>query len=600
MKILFSMRHLGSFRLYESAVRSLAERGHRIHIMAERRESLGWGRALEALLAQHPNVTWSWSVPFRPNLWFELGKTVPIWLDYLRYFDPRYDGTPKLRERAEERVPAALVKATQVIGVGPRGRRMLMAGLRLVERALPKRAELARSIGHYHPDVVLLTPLVNLGSSQLEVLRSARALGLKTALCVGSWDHLSSKALIRDMPDRILVWNETQKGEAVALHGVPSDRVVVTGAQCYDHWFDRRPARSRETFCRGAGLPPEPPFLLYVCSALFQGSPVEAEFVERWIRHLRASAVPALASAGILVRPHPARTHEWRAVDLSAYAHVSLYGSNPIDESAKDDYFDSLYHSAAVVGLNTSAFLEAGIVGRPVHTIMLPEFRENQEGTLHFHYLVNVGGGLLHVARSLDEHEAQLAASLATGAAPGHGNRRFVEVFIRPHGLEAPATPIFVAAVESMERVPAPHPERVPAWMYLLRAPLLAVALLVRLALGASDPSGDRTSQEIRRARIRERQRRRWLARRRKLEALRSRQRVETLRQRAEKRQQAALAREEHRKRRAVRLGEHERRKAEIRRDKERRKLEKLRLKRRARMKELLKQTLGLATRSHE
>jgi len=155
--------------------------------------------------------------------------------------------------------------------------------------------------------VVLLTPLVNLGSSQLEVLRSARALGLKTALCVGSWDHLSSKALIRDIPDRILVWNETQKAEAVTLHRVPADRVVVTGAQCYDQWFNRRPSRARDEFCEYVGLDPARPFILYVCSSLFKNTANEAAFVERWIQQVRSSADPMLREAGILIRPHPRR-----------------------------------------------------------------------------------------------------------------------------------------------------------------------------------------------------------------------------------------------------------------------------------------------------
>jgi hypothetical protein len=65
-----------------------------------------------------------------------------------------------------------------------------------------------------------------------------------------------------------------------------------------------------------------------------------------------------------------------------------VWGSNPIDEVARADYFDSIFHSAAVVGLNTSAFIEAGIVGRPVLTIVVPEFVENQHGTVHFDYLV--------------------------------------------------------------------------------------------------------------------------------------------------------------------------------------------------------------------
>ena len=77
---------------------------------------------------------------------------------------------------------------------------------------------------------------------------------------------------------------------------------------------------------------------------------------------------------------------------------------------SRADYFDSLYHAAAVVGLNTSALVEAAIVDRPVFTMLLPEFRENQEGTFHFHHLLTVGDGFLNVARSLDEHVAQLAA----------------------------------------------------------------------------------------------------------------------------------------------------------------------------------------------
>ena len=68
-----------------------------------------------------------------------------------------------------------------------------------------------------------------------------------------------------------------------------------------------------------------------------------------------------------------------------------LWGQNPVDPEAKTGYYNSLYHSAAIVGLNTSAFLEGAIVGRPVFATLLPEHHENQEGTIHFHYLLTVG-----------------------------------------------------------------------------------------------------------------------------------------------------------------------------------------------------------------
>ena len=142
---------------------------------------------------------------------------------------------------------------------------------------------------------------------------------------------------------------------------------------------------------------------------------------------------------------------------------MALYGSNPVDDASKDDYFESLFYCSAVVGLNTSAFLEGAIVGRPVHTILLPEFHENQEGVLHFHYLLSVGGGVLQAGRTLRgapcparRHRCGRSTSEPRPAAP------FVREFIRPHGLDVPATPVFCDAIEDLLRMPAPAPERTP------------------------------------------------------------------------------------------------------------------------------------------
>ena len=312
MKIFFSMRHLGMFRMYEPAIRELAARGHHIHLALGRGETLGWRPALDSLLADCPGITWSWLSPSSSAFWSELAKTIRLWADYLRYFEPQYDAAPKLKARAEERVPPRLVRFSNRPAFRHRRNRVrLLAILRMFERALPRVPEIEQQLREERPDLVLITPLVYLGSSQFEELRTALALGLRTAFCVGSWDHLSSKALIRDMPQRLIVWNETQKQEAVQLHGVPPNRVIVTGAQCYDQWFGRRPVRTRDEFCRRVGLPTDGPFILYVCSALFWGSPVEAKFVREWALRLRESAHAELRSAAVLIRPHPARMPEW-------------------------------------------------------------------------------------------------------------------------------------------------------------------------------------------------------------------------------------------------------------------------------------------------
>jgi hypothetical protein len=298
--------------------------------------------------------------------------------------------------------------------------------------------------------LVVITPLVGVvASSQLDLLRSVRARRIPSAVCVWSWDHLSSKAVIRDAPDRLFVWNDVQKREAVHMHAVPPERVVITGAQCFDRWFDRLPSRNRAEFARHVGLPDDRPFVLWVCSALFPGSPSEAEFAMRWAAHLRASRNPVLREVGILIRPHPSRAREWDDVGWRVVPGVALRGGNPVDDSSRADYFDSLYYSSAVVGLNTSAFIEAGIARRPVLAILPPEFSANQEGTLHFRYLVE--GGLLTIARTLRRHEAQLAAMVHSP--PDEVLKRqedFVRAFVRPRGLNVSATRVMADALESL------------------------------------------------------------------------------------------------------------------------------------------------------
>jgi len=299
---------------------------------------------------------------------------------------------------------------------------------------------------------------------------------------VWSWDHLTSKSLIRMRPDRVFVWNPVQHGEATKLHRVPASDVVVTGAQCFDQWFDRPPARERAAFCREAGLPGDRPYVLWVCSALFKGSPPEAAFVRRWIAALRASEDAALRDCAVLVRPHPQRRSEWSGVDLSNLGAVSVWGSNPVDEAARADYFDSMFHARCVVGLNTSALIEAAIIDRPVHTVVDPEYWQNQTGTLHFHYLTDPEFGFLRVARTLDEHVAQLAASMRDGTAPE--NARFVGRFVRPLGRGVRGTDRFVEALSDAARL-QPRP-RGSVRALALRPVVGALSAVSRTDWGAS------------------------------------------------------------------------------------------------------------------
>jgi hypothetical protein len=127
----------------------------------------------------------------------------------------------------------------------------------------------------------------------------------------------------------------------------------------------------------------------------------------------------------------------------------------PTDRQSKEDYFDSLYHAHAVIGLNTSALVDSAIVRRPVFTIIQDRFRETQTGTLHFSYLARNGEeGVLNVARAWDEHLEQLGSAVQAPDLHHERIERFVGSFIRPQGIDRPAAPLAIAAVERTAAAP--------------------------------------------------------------------------------------------------------------------------------------------------
>lgn len=452
MKILFSVQNFGFLRNFQSTVAALAERGHLVHIVGDRADTVGGPQLLEALTTAHPTITHEILKPPKRGKWVTLGTAVRLTIDYWRYLEPQFERATELRARAEEQVPRLMVTLPRLpVLRTAAGRRLLMGTARALERVIPPRPDVEQLFDREKPDLLLLTPLLYFGSKQVDYVRAARARGIPSVLGVGSWDHLTTKGLIHEVPDCVLVWNQMQRDEARDLHGVDPDTVVVTGSQAYDHWFSRRVSTTRQAFCDKVGLPADRPYLLYLCSSPFI-TPHEVPFVEKWIAAIRGSAHAAIRTAGILIRPHPQNAAQWKDVELLRFDDVAIWpraGANPIDADARAEYYDSMFHSHGVVGVNTSALIESGIVGRVVFSLTVDEFSGTQEGTLHFQHLKQAGGGLLRLASSMPEHLGQLAESFRNpGATDQQKIRGFVQAFVRPHGLDQPATPRVVEAIE--------------------------------------------------------------------------------------------------------------------------------------------------------
>lgn len=462
MRFLFAVSQLSLLRHFESVVAELARRGHDVTLVTqERSKSLKLPEQLEG----QPRITLQFDDLTRRDERGDVLKKIRAVRDYLRYRTPPFAEAGKLRRRAFRKMVQALSDETlqHLVASVPGGGRVkdeefittvltgfggeptgaaAQAFLARLEDTIGADAGLNEFLRRERFDAVIVTPLVNFGTAQPEIVKSARAVGIPSIFPVFSWDNLTTKGLIHVQPDALLVWNEVQRDEAVQLHGVPADRVVVTGAPRFDEFVSRGVADDRRTFCARHGLDPAQPLIAYVGSSEFV-SGHEPEFVATWLDSAKAHS--RLANAGVVIRPHPRMRKAWDSFDATRWPGVAVQPSR----SAEGDQTlrDLLEHAAAVVGLNTSAELEAGLVGRPVLTVVASDHADGQQSTLHFHYLLEEAGGFVKAARSLDEHVGQLASTV-DGAVDTRRIRDFMQRFVRPAGWQMPVTPIVADVIE--------------------------------------------------------------------------------------------------------------------------------------------------------
>ncbi len=282
MKIFFLLRHSGYLRNYETVVKLLAEKGHHVHLGFFKIDDLYRLKQLEALLRESPDITYD-VYPRRLWLWGPLADFVRILQTYTRFLGKSYQDAHKLRQRAAALLPAFICGLLRrFVGSSEKKIWSVIKGLQAVEMAIPFDPGISRALAAYNPDIFLVTPLIDLRATQLDWVKCANSAKIKTGLCVASWDNLTNKSLIQAETNIILVWNEFQKAEAVNLHKIPASKIIVTGAQCYDRWFDCRPSKSKQEFLRHVGLEDAKSFVLYLCSSRFI-APNEVDFVKAWI-----------------------------------------------------------------------------------------------------------------------------------------------------------------------------------------------------------------------------------------------------------------------------------------------------------------------------
>lgn len=465
MKLLLLLENPLYLRPFVDTVQRLADRGHRIQIAWFGEEPKVRAR-FEETFATYPAVTFMTASATRSERHREVAMLRRAW-NYLRYLESPYRDSTKLRQRAFAKLWRLIREKDTSDGLDPalawsRAELQRVKGvLEYVEELIPPDPRCEAFLREASPDALLVSPLVDLNSSiQSDFIKAAASLDIPSGMLVYSWDNLSTKGGLHVIPDRVFVWNLRQRDEAMKLHRVPAERIVITGAPRFDRFLACRPRLARKVFCQPLGFDPRKPIVTYLCSSAFV-SGNELPFVERWLRQLRSASSSLLRTCNVIVRPHPdiplinldvpATKPDWDLGEMAAVrrpfsddAAVVLNTTSVTPQGL----FECLWHSAVAVGLNTSAEIEAGLIGRPVLTVRAGEDADGQESTLHFHYLLEEHGGFVRIADSLEEHAAQLETTLTVLKRVGRKARRRAMSFVRPQGAEQPVADVLADAIE--------------------------------------------------------------------------------------------------------------------------------------------------------
>jgi hypothetical protein len=474
MKVLMIAQHVNFFRNLETVIRELCRRGHEVVFlhgadlddpraakkMARKisRGKLVLTRGLESAEANIPGVSSGYrpKPPEATSRVLRYGRQVMNRAVYMRKGHPSPTRVVDILER--EMPPGLAGRVTRAPWKVVLRQPAAMRAWRRIEDASPPSPALISLLTGIAPDVMLVSPAIwPKDLVEADYVHAGRALGIPTLGYVNSWDNLTSKGTVHVLPDQFVVWNEPLAREAVDLHLVPPDIVRITGAPHLDHFFTMRPTATREEICGEMGCPTDRPYVIYLCSSRTLVNS-ETDVVTRLAAALAHQQAPVPT---LVVRPHPTNPGPWAEYEHPGVVVHPRAGDQADSPESWQQYFNQLAHGACVIGLNSTAFLEAAVASRPCLTIVADEFWDSQGRTGHFRHLL--AGDFLEVAPGVPE-AARRIARVIEGADDKRAQRaEFVHQFLRPHGIDRPASEVVADLIESSALRGHPQAQASPA-----------------------------------------------------------------------------------------------------------------------------------------
>lgn len=275
--------------------------------------------------------------------------------------------------------------------------------------------------------------------SEVPLLRTAKRRGVRSMAIDPSWDNFTNKLMPVRRVDRLVVWNDLMKAQAIELHGYRPDEIRVAGVPQWDRYFSEGSTIGRAEFFARIGA--DPARRLVTLTTTPQELYPHHDHVLRVMR--RALQDGAWPSAQVLVRLHPRDDRSMYSefdgtpgiiIEKPFRETVRAGDGLAVDVTAESQRHlaATLQHSDVIVNVASTIAVEAAIFDTPVVNVAFDGEREaafarSAKRYYQFTHYANITRhDAVKVAWSPDELTAQVRAYLDNPAQDRAGRARVV------------------------------------------------------------------------------------------------------------------------------------------------------------------------------
>ena len=219
----------------------------------------------------------------------------------------------------------------------------------------------------------------------LAILREAKRRKIFSVGMPGSWDHLP-KWYLPIKPERLLVWHEHMKEEAIYIQDYDESKITITGSPYYDILARKDFILSREEFLSSFGFDTKKKLIFFASGGVY--APDDSDVVDMIVKAMHGNSFEMPIQ--LYVRPYPGVEIEHKKFDvfenkknvfIDWIAPSKAFG-DPWLPSLDDikRFVNFLYHSDVIINTTSSIAIEASVFLKPIINIGFDGYKDRPYG----------------------------------------------------------------------------------------------------------------------------------------------------------------------------------------------------------------------------